>query len=148
MSLYAIYLFEGDISLYDFTDGKSSPVKNMGELKQKFEFERFWTWWKTKVEYRESDEFAFIIFTDLEEFQIPQDILITKKVDVNPLKKLQQYAPMLPKNVKIFTQPASIFSDITFQKEASKKRNTKVPLANGSLEDYFVKETLRFKAEA
>jgi len=84
---------DGNISLYEYADNELSIFKNKGEDEQTYEYDVFWDWWRDKVEYQE-EEVSFLIATDEDEFDIPDNIkiatqnilskkIISKKIEIN-----------------------------------------------------------------
>jgi len=84
---------DGNISLYEYIDEELSIFKNKGEVEQTYEHDVFWNWWRDKVEYQD-EEVSFLIATDQDEFDIPDNIqiatqnilskkIITKKIKIN-----------------------------------------------------------------
>jgi len=142
MTYYLIKLFEDNISVYECLDNEQRVLKNMGEESQPYKHDDFWNWWKKKVEYQ-GESCVFIIITDKDEFDVPQGIQIA---DVTNIASL--YSPLLhniPSNTNIITKPDNISLENKPQKQ-TKTKVKKVPRNDKSLEDYFVKETVRLRS--
>jgi len=123
---------DGNISLYEYADDELSIFKNKGEDEQTYEYDVFWDWWRDKVEYQE-EEVSFLIATDEDEFDIPDNIkiatqnilskkIISKKIEINfrnlklinyPLVEKQEVLSFIKEEIKI---DKSIQLEKTFEK--------------------------------
>ncbi len=142
MTYYFIRLFEDRISVYECTDNEQRVLKNMGEESQQYEHEHFWNWWRKKVEYQ-GDPSVFIIITDKDKFDVPQDIHIADVISIDRLYNL--HLQNIPNNANIISKPDNISFNSSFQKQTEPKIK-KIPRNDNSLEDYFVKETTRLRS--
>ncbi|MCK5855239.1 MAG: hypothetical protein KAG56_08450 [Sulfurovaceae bacterium] len=142
MTYYLIQLFNNMISIHECTESQQSALKHMGEESQKFQYEAFWVWWKKKVEYQ-GEPATFIIITDKDTFDVPQDILIA---DVKSIDSLNNpFLHNIPTDYNLISKPDNIVLNSTLQ-EKTKTKVKKIPSNNNSLEDYFVKETTRLRS--
>jgi len=142
MTYYLIKLFEDNISVYECLDNEQRVLKNMGEESQSYKHDDFWNWWKKKVEYQ-GEPCVFIIITDKDEFDVPQGVQIADVSNIAPL-----YNPLLhniPSNVNIITKPDNISLEKNLQKQTETKVK-KIPRNDKSLEDYFIRETVRLRS--
>jgi hypothetical protein len=93
MRSFFINYKDGNISLYEYIDNELIVFKNKGEVEQTYKNDDFWNWWRGKIEYQ-NEEVSFLIATDQDEFDIPDNIqiatqnilskkIITKKTKIN-----------------------------------------------------------------
>ena len=94
---------DGNISLYEYADDKLSIFKNKGEDEQTYEYDVFWDWWRDKVEYQE-EEVSFLIATDEDEFDIPNNIKIATK-NILSKKIISKKIEISFKNLKVINYP-------------------------------------------
>jgi hypothetical protein len=138
MGHFLIWHAEDKISIHECVDNTLVALKNMGEDQQTFEAKAFWEWWKRKIEYN-GEAVSFIIFTDKDAFNVPEDIKI---VDVKKLGNLcNQYLFKTPKGSHIITKPENLYV------EHDRQKVKKVTNNDNSLEGYFIKETIRLKSK-
>jgi len=94
---------DGNISLYEYADDELSIFKNKGEDEQTYEYDVFWDWWRDKVEYQE-EEVSFLIATDEDEFDIPNNIKIATK-NILSKKIISKKIEISFKNLKVINYP-------------------------------------------
>jgi len=94
---------DGNISLYEYADDELSIFKNKGEDEQTYEYDVFWDWWRDKVEYQE-EEVSFLIATDEDEFDIPDNIKIATQ-NILSKKIISKKIEISFKNLKVINYP-------------------------------------------
>ena len=72
--IFLIYEIKNKITLYEYNKNKFNIIKNNGEESTNFSNkELFWKFWKDKVQYQD-ENVGFIILTDEDLFDIPNNI--------------------------------------------------------------------------
>ena len=143
MIYYLIKLFEGMISIYECTDHRQSVLKNMGEASQKFEDDVFWAWWRKKVEYQ-GEPSIFIIVTDQDQFDVPEDIQVAEIKNMDSLYN-NPHLQDIPEDFNVISRPDNL-ALISRLPKTSREKCQKTPRNDHSLEDYFVQEMARLRA--
>ena len=146
MNSFVIYSFKENISVYEQISETLEPLKNKGEIEQKYNADLFWSWWKKKVEYQD-EELSFIVITDNKEFSIPDDICIADK---NSLSQniINDLLVKLPTNSKVLSFPKIENLKINYVKvEEAKEENIEIPIniASPSLATFFRNKTNEMK---
>lgn len=143
---FFIEYFKNNISIHEYVDNKRCVLKYMGEDTQRFDYEKFWDWWRKKVEYQQ-EEVMFIIFTDKETFDVPENINILPIKNINQSKKDDLSSiPSLPTNAKMITKPENLDLNVGFSKKIKRNLKTKSPTISPYI-DYNIKESHRFKSD-
>ena len=142
MYSFVIYSFKENISIYQQIDETLEPLKNRGEIEQKYDADLFWGWLKKKIDY-DDEELSFFVVTDNKEFQIPDDISIA---DTNSLSQniINDLLLTLPTNSEVLTFPKIEELEIDYREvEEPKEEEIVLPLntANPSLATFFRKKT-------
>ena len=151
MDSFLLVYTNGQISVAACIDDELMVLKYEGEASQRFEEERFWKWFKEKIEYH-NEPLSFIVMTDQESFVIPKDITIAPKSGfsfecLQTVGQKQQF-----KECNIFYIPM-IEKMITSIEKEPKKRQKRAPepekivenLTKPTVADAYKKETQRYR---
>jgi len=146
MNSFVIYSFKENISVYEQISETLEPLKNKGEIEQKYNADLFWSWWKKKVEYQD-EELSFIVITDNKEFSIPDDICIADK---NSLSQniINDLLLKLPTNSKVLSFPKIEnlkINHVKVEESKEEKIEISINIASPSLATFFRNKTNEMK---
>ena len=146
MNSFVIYSFKENISIYEQISEILEPLKNKGEIEQKYNADLFWSWWKKKVEYQD-EALSFFVITDNKEFSIPNDICIADRNHLS-LNIMNDLLLTLPQNSEVLTFPKIEDLEVNYTKvEEFKQEKVEVSriIKNPSLATFFRKKTNKIK---
>ena len=150
MDSFLLVYTNGQISVAACIDDALKVLKYEGETSQRFQKERFWKWFKEKIEYQ-NEPLSFIVITDQESFAVPEDITIAQKsgFSFECLQKIGQkrqfnayhifYFPVIEKIPPIEKGPQKR------QKRVSKPKKIVENLMKPTVADAYKKETRKYR---
>ena len=139
MRSFFINHVNGNISLYEYIDKELSIFRNKGESEQTYEHDAFWDWWRDKVEYQD-DEVSFLIATDQDKFDIPENIQIAKH-NVLSKKIITKKTKITFNKLKVINYPLIEEKDfLNFMKE--KKHINKSIKLEKTIDEIGIKKSL------
>ncbi len=147
MDSYFITYRDDKISLYLCLDEKLQIRSVEGEDSQKFHPQKFWDWFKEKVQY-DREALSFIILTDKNEFEIPKDIKIAEKNSFLSSPSCISKIKQLQSGYNIISIPKIEDLDKNIPKQIKKIKPIKPKIENISkptIADIYKKETQRYR---
>ena len=147
MDSYFIFYVNEDISLYICSKNELKIKSFEGEESQKYDKQKFWEWFKEKVEY-EKEPLSFVVISDKKEFNIPDDIKIAEKNSFLSSPSCLSKIKQLQSGYNIISIPNIEDLDKNIPKQIKKIKPIKPKIENISkptIADIYKKETQRYK---
>lgn len=126
-----------NIMIFEVQDNKLVVLKKDGEESHLYDNKEFWSWWEHKTVYK-NEEVSFLIATELDSFEIPQNINIAKK-NTWKMKELEEIKKLISFNQKILTFPE--MEKIEFSKKKKNEVKSKIETKPDSIQAYFQNKT-------
>lgn len=150
MNKFLIVLKDGNISISKYINAEFEVIKHEGEVKQKYDFNSFWLWFKDKIEYTD-EELSFVVVTDNKEFCIPTScgICLSQTNSFDDDSFIDEKIISISKGMFVFSFPQrkerAVKASIE-EKEIPKVQIEEL-LGENDIANYFRKQTQEFKNE-
>lgn len=140
---FCIILKNKKISISEFEKNIFKKLKNNGEENWIFSYDEFWSWWKSKIEFKHSMSFSFVIFTDEAEFKIPKDINISKSFEflAKDLKFFKSFSEL-----NLISYPSGFSIDLSKIKD-DKKEKLDTEIKGNEISRFYQKLTKEYESK-
>ena len=134
---YFISHKDNSITIFEIQENQLVVLKKDGEESHLYNDKDFWSWWEHKTVYK-NEEVSFLIATDEDTFEVPNNINISKK-NTWKTKEIEKIKNLILSNQKILTFPE--MEKIEFSKKKKNEVKSKIETKPDSIQAYIQNKT-------